>query len=59
MLRYWSAGRTLWLADVFGHPSPLNSPDTPSPHTGDTTGELPEQSRQERDLAVLNALLGR
>ena len=26
MLRYWGSERTLWLADVFGEPEPLPSP---------------------------------
>lgn len=60
MLRYWASERTLWLADVFGQPAPLDAPAL----SGRVSGELgisvrDDAGRRDRDLQVITTLLGR
>ncbi|MGH9106937.1 MAG: hypothetical protein ACRDZX_14120, partial [Acidimicrobiales bacterium] len=60
ILRYWPSERTLWLADVFGGPSPAPAPvlsgGVNNDHGADLSGDV---QRRRADLEVLNALLGR
>jgi hypothetical protein len=57
MLRYWFSERTLWLADVFGEPSPAPDPgidlDAGSRHWP------PRPPRITVDLGLIERLLGR
>lgn len=60
MLRYWGSERTLWLADVFGDPAPLGAPVLSGRVNGDLGVDIrADQARQQRDLDVSMALLGR
>lgn len=63
MLRYWFSERTLWLADVFGPPSPLAPPHLPDDSLSDgspaTVSAPDSDTRRRRDLSVLAGLLDR
>ncbi len=60
MLRYWGSERTLWLADVFGDPQPLDAPEL-SGESG-TIGldaSWGDDVRTAQDLADIATTLGR
>lgn len=60
MLRYWASERTLWLADVFGDPVPLGSPNLSGLVAGVVGADVRHDAlRQSQDSAVLSTLLDR
>jgi hypothetical protein len=60
MLRYWSSERTLWLADTFGEPEPLDAPHLDPDGTSVSGVDVrTDGTRRRRDETMLTAQLGR
>lgn len=60
MLRHWGGERTLWLADRFGQPEPLDAPALSGRILGDTgTGAAGDVDRRAEDRTRLARLLDR
>jgi len=60
MLRYWASEHTQWLADVFGEPAPIGTPELSGRGKGFLGVDVRvDSARRAGDLATLHRLLGR